>query len=283
MKKILFLGIFIAGIVAVFHVPASAQVQTVPFSGGNKSSYQCFSGTGQPTEPTDQRDSSGYWLCPCNSDTDGDGNGDVPFNGRCPGSSTCTDPDNPNSTGAPGDPGCLPVRSVPKPPTLQQIEIWFVRIIYIVWTLVATLSFFYLVVLGYRYMITRGDVTKITEIRQKIIYYFVGFIIIFLAIPILSTVFRLLGVNSNVDCYNVNLGEIGFQFFFTDLCTAPNLDYYCVNPESFREGLACGSEGEVHNCGSGSIQFVCSRGVGGERLTWLIYYDLTRPPDGANR
>ncbi|BCX13780.1 MAG: hypothetical protein KatS3mg085_312 [Candidatus Dojkabacteria bacterium] len=44
-----------------------------------------------------------------------------------------------------------------KPPTLQQVEIWFVRIVYIVWAFVGSLSFVMLVYLGYQYMLKGGN------------------------------------------------------------------------------------------------------------------------------
>ncbi|MCA9381583.1 hypothetical protein KC678_04925 [Candidatus Dojkabacteria bacterium] len=228
-----------------------AQIQETPFSGNSKSSYQCFDENGNVTEPTDRRDSSGWWLCPCLDDK-------LPANstGICPGASVSS------CSGITGSPGCPAAKASLIPPTLQQIEFWFVRIIYVIWTLVATFSVFYLLVLGYRYMLTRGDVTKITEIRQKIIYYIIGFALVFLAIPILTTVFRLLGVNSQVDCYNVNLDEIGFQFFFTDLCTAPNfVEDPCTYLSNFGspQGKACNTP-LTYTCTGNSI-YRCADGA----------------------
>ncbi len=184
----------------------NAQAQDFEFSGNKKSSYQCFDVDNNPTEPTDRRDANGYWLCPCE-----DGNAPNPTTFRCGSGSPS------RCNGTPGTDGCFVVRSVLRPPKLQQLEIWFVRIVYLIWALVGTLSFFFLFVLGYRYMISRGDVTKITEIRQKIIYYILGFGLVFLAVPILTTFFNLLGINSNVACYNVQMPA--FQFFFANLCT----------------------------------------------------------------
>lgn len=213
MRK-LCLTLIIISIAFLYFMPvtSNAQVQDGSFSGSSKSSYQCFDSRGNQVEPTDIKDISGYWLCPCNQDPQ------LPSSqtGKCgPVTASCD-----TTKGARyGDPGCPAVRSTLKPPTLQQLEIWFVRIVYVLWGFVAAFSFFFLVALGYRYMITQGDVTKTTEIRQKIIYYIIGFILVFLAVPIITTIFRLLGVNNNVGCYNVNMP--GFQFFFTDLCTDP--------------------------------------------------------------
>ncbi len=147
-------------------------------------------------------------------------------------------------------------RAVFKPPKLQQLEIWFVRVVYALWALIGSLSFLYLVLLGYRYMITRGDVTKITEIRQKIIYYIIGFALVFLAVPILSTVFRVMGINKDVDCYDVSMP--GFQFFFTDLCTASADEV--AEKCSVAPGTACSIVGQRVTCRDGAeiYTYICN-------------------------
>lgn len=112
------------------------------------------------------------------------------------------------------------------PPKLSQLQIWFVRAVYVIWALTATLSFFFLIGLGFQYMLTRGDITKITEIRKKILYYLLGFALVFLAVPILNTLFDVIGINEEEECYDIFENEsLGFQFFFSDLCTAdPGID-----------------------------------------------------------
>jgi hypothetical protein len=131
-----------------------------------------------------------------------------------------------------------------KPPALQQIEIWFVRILYVIWAFVGSLSFLLLVYLGYQYMLTRGDVTKITYIRQRIINYGIGMVLVFLAVPILGTFFRVLGVNGDVQCYSFETLP-RFQFFFPELCTDPKnvlVSDPCSLPDA--SGFACAVEGE---------------------------------------
>lgn len=255
-KKILiFLYIVsLANFSILFSTKVNAQVQSTPFSANDITSYQCFDDDGNILSPSPVKDSSGYFLCYCRNS----GAFNLPpFLGYCPGlgcQANDWDNDGIDEPGRPGDPGCIAQRAVLIPPTLQQLEIWFVRIIYVIWTLVATFSVFYLLVLGYRWMISRGDVTKITEIRQKIIYYIIGLILVFLAIPVLTTIFRLLGVNEQVQCYNVNMDEIGFQFFFSDLCTAKDYDYVCANiPVGGDSGLACANTGDFHFCTNGKI------------------------------
>lgn len=251
---------------------AFGQAQTGNFSGSDIASYQCFDANNIPIEPTTRTNASGQFLCPCK-----DGTNPNVF-GRCSGATKCENPDDTSRPGEPGDKGCLAAIATLKPPTLQILEVWFVRILYIIWAIVGSLSFFYLVVLGYRWMLTRGDVVKITEIRQKIIYYVVGVALVFLAVPILTTIFRLLGINDNVDCYNVEMPA--FQFFFANLCTAPNMAYYCQNPGEFQPGLACQVRGQTSLCNNltngviSSGTFYCpSRG----EQTWVMLVTPSTP------
>ncbi len=147
-----------------------------------------------------------------------------------------------------------------RPPKLQQIEIWFVRVIYVIWALVGSLSFLFLVSLGYQYMLTKGDVTKITAIRQRVINYVIGLVLVFAALPILTTFFRVLGVNGQVQCYQFDTLP-RFQFFFPELCTDPKL--ILVNDPcnlDDADGFACAVEGErSEGCqvGGTSIYYEC--------------------------
>lgn len=192
----------------------SAQIQTDPFSGSSASSYQCIGENGQidsSLTPYQESVNSGSFVCPV--DRDGDGKND---------------------------------RAILKPPALQQIEIWFVRIIYVIWALVGTYSFILLVYLGYQYMLRGGTTdTQLVELRKRIIYYAIGFALVFLAIPILTTIFRLLNINTDADCYNVNIPT--FQFFFANLCTDSNSTVVETNPCSRTDasGLACPARGET--------------------------------------
>lgn len=108
-------------------------------------------------------------------------------------------------------------RALLRPPALQQIEVLFKRVVYVVWAVVASFSFILLVYLGYRYML-RGGTTdeELVKLRKGILNYAFGFALVFLAIPILTTIFNLLNINTSVSCYDVNMP--GFQFFFSELC-----------------------------------------------------------------
>jgi len=190
-----------------------AQIQDFTFSGNSADSYQCIGSNGQIDDSIEifKDSTSGAFLC--RIDRDGDGQYD---------------------------------KAVLKPPKLQQIEVWFVRIVYVIWALVGSYSFILLVYLGYQYMLRGGTTdTQLVELRKRIIYYIIGFALVFLALPILSTFFRLLNVNTAVDCYNVSMP--GFQFFFANLCTDANNTVVISNPCSRTDaaGLACANSGDT--------------------------------------
>lgn len=241
-----------------------AQFQSFDFSGNSPESYQCFDRltgenlTDRKTNPLDVfgPDINGNFFCCTSGSADADNN-------------ECT--------------GGTKIIAQIRPPALQQIEIWFVRILYAIWALVGSLSFLFLVKLGYDYLISRGDPTKITEIRQRIVSYIIGFALVFLAVPILTTVFRLLGVNNAVECYDVNMP--GFQFFYTTLCTDPrgvtggsivDADSGCeaVSAGQTITGIECRQfEGVVRGCGGNSFfnaTIKCQRQTGDAVPTWCV-------------
>ncbi len=138
------------------------------------------------------------------------------------------------------------VRATLKAPPLQQLELWFRRILYAIWAIVGSFSFVMLIYLGYQYMIRGGTSDQeLVKLRKAIINYVVGFALVFLSIPILTTFFTVLGINKNVTCYDVAMP--GFQFFFSELCTDPK--YILVNdPCTYydkAEGYACPEVGET--------------------------------------
>lgn len=200
-------------------LPVKAQFQDINFSGNSASSFQCI-------DPRTGRIT-----------------GATPFKNAATGKWECTG-------------GYL---ASYKPPKLQQLEVWFVRIVYAIWALVASLSFLLLVYLGYQYLISQGDVTKITVIRKRIVNYIIGFALVFLAVPILTTTFRLMGINEEVDCYD-EINMPAFQFFFRDLCTATS-GSVAANCSSFgiNAGDAClsGSPGVVCNNGGTVTSYSC--------------------------
>lgn len=177
------------------------------------------------------------------------------------------------------------VRATLKAPPLQQLELWFRRILYAIWAIVGSFSFVMLIYLGYQYMIRGGTSDQeLVKLRKAIINYVVGFALVFLSIPILTTFFTLLGINKNVACYDVAMP--GFQFFFPELCTDPNNTYVkdpcaivtdTINQNSnlpileliskiweeidSRSGIACvetDPSSSIKKCSSVDVCFICS-------------------------
>ncbi len=245
--------LFLLSLNLVSIISVSAQSQTFNPLGSSPEAYQCF-------------DSSGALIKdPGNSDQPM-----LPSFDQASGTYFC-------------EVGGTRYQAYKRPYTLQLLEIWFVRILYVVWGLIASLSFLLVMKLGYDYILTRGDVTKITAIRQRIINFIIGFALIFLAIPILASLFRLLGINKDVDCYNVNMP--GFQFFFTDLCTDPNrsiVSNACSGGPS-ASGFACSVPNEYYPCnvsGSSNTVRLCYRclGSGDQAYTWQLFTDSPNDP-----
>lgn len=210
MKRILVITLFILFVVQFLFLSSSvqAQFQETPFSANDQqcNSYRCPEREG--TSPTPSYNVASE-FCECTYP-----NGDT-------------------------------IIAFVDPPALQQLEIWFVRIVYAIWAFVGSLSFLLLVYLGYQYILTRGDVTKITEIRQRIINYGIGTVLVFLAVPLLGTFFRLLGLNAEVECYNFETLP-RFQFFFPTLCTESDVNRilsFCDSTSGFDDvsdgRLAC--------------------------------------------
>lgn len=151
-------------------------------------------------------------------------------------------------------------QAILKPPKLQQLEIWFIRIVFAIWALVTSLSFLLLFKLGFDYMISRGDPTQITVIRKRIVNYIIGVALCFLSIPILTTIFNLLSINDEVDCYD-EIAMPGFQFFFANTCTASSAEVAsnCGVP-GFNLNDACSPNGARVDCTSGQIPitYICT-------------------------
>lgn len=250
MRKYILSAVLLLSFVVISPV-VKAQVQDFNFSGNSADSYQCFAKNGSISSATIQQDKvngvgSGEFYCVIDG---------------------------------------VRVKAVLKPPTLQEFEILFVRVVYAIWAIVATFSFLLIIYLAYQYLISRGDATQVKAIRERIIKFIIGFALVFLAVPILVTFFKLLGVDSQVQCYSGlsdsnNVG-IGFQFFFTDLCTDPlglktdpcditdlvsdlkngntNGRYACATPKEFKQcpgflgnfiGFCCQSSPQVWKASS---------------------------------
>jgi len=240
LRKSVLIAVFCLVVLNVFIFPVRAQFQDFYFSGSSAESYQCIGLDGNIDPSVAVVESSGGMFVCEGVDRDGDGE---------------------------WDPAIL------KPPKFQQLEIWFVKILYSVWALVGTFSFFMLAYLGYQAML-RGGTTddQLVKLRKHILSYILGVALVFLAVPILESVFRLMGINKEVDCYNVDMP--GFQFFFSDLCTDPKgqiadqlLSDPCSVPDA--SGITCGnvyrlSQGcEISGSGGDCYWYECSQNAGG--------------------
>ncbi|MCS7317717.1 MAG: pilin, partial [Candidatus Dojkabacteria bacterium] len=157
----------------------------------------------------------------------------IPFSGNDPKSYYCQDGTTPEQMEKDEIDGFFyckdGTRAIIRPPTIQQFEILFKRIVYVIWAIVASLSFVMLVYLGYKYMIARDTSDReLVKLRKAILNYIFGFSLVFLSVPILTTLFKLLNLNTNISCYDIAMP--GFQFFFPELCTDP-IGIYYVNPK----------------------------------------------------
>jgi hypothetical protein len=267
-RNFLKISIFLFVILTIPVGLVSAQVQSEEFSGNSPDSYSCYNRQGDLLT----KDNAGGDVKPEKSIADG-----VYYcnmNG-IPGYQPC-------NSGVFDNGANCDALAVLNPPTLQQLQVWFVRIVYAIWAVAAFVSVFGIIAIGYQYMISRGAPEATVKVKDRMSKFILGFALVFLAIPILNTVFRLLGVNDAVNCYqsltNNDVG-IGFQFVFPELCTAPNL----VNAVSASEvcseasrigvnlsndsstGLACAPDGDVSptcNPAPGySITFVCKDNI----------------------
>lgn len=233
-KKILKIIITLSFLVFLPATTVFAQFQDTPLSGNNPDSYECFDREGRlVTDGQVKKDESrGIFYCDRNNNSVYDECSDQIYDQ--------------------GD-NCDP-RAQLKPPTLQQLEIWFLRIVYSIWAISATFSFLGIVYLGYQYMISRGAPEAMTKVKDRIVKFLIGLALVFLAVPILNTIFRLLAVNDSVECYAgltnaANNVGIGFQFFFPELCTDPTGSVGTSDPCSVADaaGLVCNTEGARSN------------------------------------
>jgi hypothetical protein len=258
------------------------------FSGNNPESYECFDRSGSSLESDPIKDDvSGAMYCEMNGQA-----GYQPCVGGVYDQGSSCDP-----------------AAVLKPVPLNQLEIWFVRVVYAIWSIAVIFSVLGIFVIGYQYMVSRGAPEAMAKVKDRIAKFIIGFCLIFLAVPILNTIFRLLAVNDSVECYQGLTGGgnnvgIGFQFIFPDLCTAPNLEGGNVSPSQVcselqrmvsdgrvtissvvtrrTTGLACSSPGQTTStCGLSAgpinvgIAFTCEAGTWTPRINQNIL-DLIR-------
>jgi len=106
--------------------------------------------------------------------------------------------------------------AIPNPSSLRVLQIWFVRIIAVVWGL-SGIAFTGLAIwIGFKYMTSFGNEYQLGKVIEDFRKWMVGLAIVFLSYPFLVTFFRLLPL-SNSKCYD-EISLPGFQFFFPEVC-----------------------------------------------------------------
>lgn len=107
-------------------------------------------------------------------------------------------------------------QAIPEPPTLTIVQVWFVRLLYIVWGISGVVFAFILIGLGFKYMTSFGNEVAVGDVIKGFQRWLVGLALIFLSYPLLATFFALLPI-SNSTCYS-DIEMPGFQFFFPEAC-----------------------------------------------------------------
>lgn len=103
--------------------------------------------------------------------------------------------------------------ALPKPPDFRQLQVWFVSLVYMLWSLAGVFFTGLLIFLGFMYMTSQGNPDKLADVTDRIQKWGLGLVIVFLAYPMLTTAFSLIGFNP---CLTNDIDLPGFQFFFED-------------------------------------------------------------------
>ncbi len=120
------------------------------------------------------------------------------------------------------------------PPTLQQIENYFLDIIYIFWAFIGVYAVIQIVWIGIQFMTNATSPERMGNVVSKAMWWLIGLILAFIAIPALHFFFDVLNIqttkcyclkdNATGDCEEsgdivYDLTVPGFTFFFKDACT----------------------------------------------------------------
>lgn len=115
------------------------------------------------------------------------------------------------------DDGSLFVKdAILKPPQLQILQVWFVRILYVIWGVSGVVFTFILISIGMQYLLSFGNVDAVGQVIKRFQKFVVGLALVFLSYPLLATFFQLLPLNEDT-CY-ADVQMPGFQFFFPNAC-----------------------------------------------------------------
>lgn len=106
--------------------------------------------------------------------------------------------------------------AIPKPPPLTIIQVWFVRIIAIMWGVSGVAFTGLLIWIGFKYMTSFNNEYQLGKVIEDLRKWMVGLGLVFLSYPFLVTFFRVLPL-SQTSCYD-DINVPGFQFFFPEAC-----------------------------------------------------------------
>lgn len=117
-------------------------------------------------------------------------------------------------------------KAVSLPPTLQQLENYFLDGVYIFWAFIGTYAVFRAIALGFEYMTQATSPEKLGDVVSKVRVWILAVALAALAVPLLHYIYRVVGIQSTRCYYLENNGEVvydltvpGFTFFFKDVCT----------------------------------------------------------------
>lgn len=156
----------------------TTQVAAQGFAGSNVGNYYCLPRNGQPGPAVSIID--GDYVC----DYDGDGEADA--------------------------------RAVPRPPHTQQLQVWFIRILYIIWAVAGIIFTLVLMGIGFQYLTSFGNEVALADVIKQFRKWIVGFGLVILAYPMLNTFFNVVGLRESACLDTIELP--GFQFFFPRAC-----------------------------------------------------------------
>lgn len=124
--------------------------------------------------------------------------------------------------------GVAETRAVPRPPTLRQLEYWFVKIVYLAWAASGIIFTVILMWIGWLYMTSFNNEFLLADVIKRMRNWALGLAIVFLAYPILNTFFNVLGLRRSECFENINLP--GFQFFFSTACNIDEIsEAQCIS------------------------------------------------------
>lgn len=106
--------------------------------------------------------------------------------------------------------------AAPKPPTLQIVQVWFVRLVYVIWAVSGVVFTLALMWIGFKYLTSFGNEYAQGGVIKDLRKWLVGLVLVFLSYPVLNTFYNILPL-SETACFS-DINVIGFQFFFPDAC-----------------------------------------------------------------